>query len=54
MCRITTERHRAEVRRAVSDDRLAAIAGRLVSISFDTYCVEMLNFFSNLNFVSKI
>ena len=26
LCRITTERHRAEVRRAISDDRLAAIA----------------------------
>jgi len=34
LCRITTERHRAEVRRAVSDDRLAAIAGWLVFSSF--------------------
>jgi len=48
MCRVTTERHRAEVRRAISDDRLAAIAGRFV---FLILCV-FGELFVNLHVVS--
>lgn len=40
-CRITTERHRAEVRRAISDDRLAALAGWFVFSPFSVgiHCI---------------